>query len=238
MIALIQKEINSFFASPIAYLVIGLFLVANGLFLWVIPGNYNILDNGFAELAQFFELAPWLLLFIIPALTMKSFSEEYKMGTIELLKTKPLSNLQILLGKYVATLILICIAILPSLIYLYSIGQLGSQLNNFDSGVVLGSYIGLFLLICTYTAIGVFSSILSDNQIIAFLLGVCISFIVFVGFNFIASIHNALLFIEDFGIQSHYKNISKGILDTRNIIYFLGLSLLFLIATTYKLERK
>lgn len=238
MISLIQKEINTFFASPIAYLVIGLFLVANGLFLWVIPGDYNILDNGFAELAAFFELAPWLLLFIIPALTMKSFSEEYKMGTIELLKTKPLSNLQILLGKYLAALILIFIAVLPSLIYLYSIGQLGSQTNNFDSGVVLGSYIGLLLLICAYTAIGIFTSILSDNQIIAFLLGVCISFIAFIGFNFVASIHNSLLFIEDFGIQSHYKNISKGILDTRNIVYFIGLSMLFLIATTYKLERK
>src|SRR5699024_9217165 len=147
MPAITRKEINAFFSSPVGYLVIALFLIANGLFLWIIPGEYNILDSEFADLSPFFELAPWILLFLIPAVTMRSFSEEFKMGTIEILQTKPMKSIQIVLGKYFGAVILILISILPSLIYLYTIGQLGTTINNFDSGVIIGSYIGLTFLI-------------------------------------------------------------------------------------------
>lgn len=238
MLAILRKEINAFFSSPIGYLVVALFLISNGLFLWVLPGEYNILDSEFADLAPFFELAPWILLFLIPAISMRLFSEEFKMGTIEVLQTKPISSMQIVLGKYFGAVILILLAILPSLLYLYTIGQLGVSLNNFDSGVAIGSYIGLVFLILTYTSIGVFASTLSNNQIIAFLLGVSISFVLFFGFNFIASLNTNLLFLESFGIQSHFKSVSKGILDTRDLLYFVCISLIFIIATSYKLERK
>lgn len=238
MLAILRKEINAFFSSPVGYLVIALFLVINGLFLWVFPGDYNILDSEFADLAPFFELAPWILLFLIPAISMRLFSEEFKMGTIEILQTKPLTSIQIVLGKYFGAVILILLALLPSLLYLYTIGQLGTTINNFDSGVVIGSYIGLLFLILTYTAIGVFASTLSSNQIIAFLIGVCISFLLYFGFGFIASLSTDLLFIESFGIQDHFKSVSKGILDTRDILYFVCISLFFIIVTSYKLERK
>lgn len=238
MLAILRKEINSFFSSPVGYLVVGLFLVANGLFLWIIPGEYNILDSEFADLSPFFELSPWILLFLIPAISMRLFSEEFKMGTIEILQTKPITSMQIVLGKYFAAVLLIIISLLPSLLYLYTIGQLGTRINNFDSGVVIGSYIGLLFLILTYSAIGVFASSLSSNQIIAFMIGVCISFALFFGFGFIASMSSKLLFLESFGMQEHFKSISRGILDTRDILYFVGISLFFIIATSYKLERK
>lgn len=238
MLAILRKEIHSFFSSPVGYLVIALFLVANGVFLWIIPGEYNILDSEFADLSPFFELSPWILLFLIPATSMRLFSEEFKMGTIEILQTKPITSMQIVLGKYFAAVFLIIISLLPSLLYLYTIGQLGARINNFDSGVVIGSYIGLLFLVLTYSAIGVFASTLSNNQIIAFLIGVCISFALFFGFGYIAFMSSNLLFLESFGMQEHFKSISRGILDTRDILYFVGISLFFIIATSYKLERK
>lgn len=237
MLAILRKEINTFFSSPVGYLVIGLFLVTNGLFLWVIPGEYNILDSEFADLSPFFELSPWILLFLIPAISMRMFSEEFKMGTIEILKTKPITSIQIVLGKYFAAVVLILISLLPSLLYLYTIGQLGTTINNFDTGVVIGSYIGLLFLIFTYAAIGVFASTLSNNQIIAFLIGVCISFVLYFGFSLFASLSTELLFIESFGMQAHFKSISRGILDTRDVLYFVCISLIFIIATSFKLER-
>lgn len=238
MLAILRKEINTFFSSPVGYLVVAIFLVINGLFLWILPGDYNILDSEFADLSPFFELAPWILLFLIPAISMRLFSEEFKMGTIEILQTKPLSSIQIVLGKYFAAVVLILLALLPSLLYLYSVGQLGTTINNFDNGIVIGSYTGLLFLIFTYTAIGVFASTLTSNQIIAFLIGVCICFILYFGFSFIASLSTDLLFIESFGIQNHFKSVSKGIIDTRNILYFICISLIFITATSYKLERK
>lgn len=235
--AILRKEINTFFSSPVGYLVIGLFLVTNGLFLWVIPGEYNILDSEFADLSPFFELSPWILLFLIPAISMRMFSEEFKMGTIEILQTKPITSIEIVLGKYFAAVVLILISLLPSLLYLYTIGQLGTTINNFDTGVVIGSYIGLLFLIFTYAAIGVFASTLSNNQIIAFLIGVCISFVLYFGFSLFASLSTELLFIESFGMQAHFKSISRGILDTRDVLYFVCISLIFIIATSFKLER-
>lgn len=237
MYAILRKEINAFFSSPIGYLVIGLFLIINGLLLWVLPGDSNILDSGFADLSSFFEISPWILLFIIPAINMRLFSEEIKMGTIETLLTKPISTYKIVLGKFFAAVFLMLLAILPSLLYLFTIGQLGSSLNNFDSGVILGSYIGLLFLIFSYTAISLFASTLSNNQIIAFLIGVSLCFVFYFGFNALASINTKLLFVENLGFEAHFRSISRGIIDTRDILYFVCISLFFIIATSYKLER-
>ena len=168
MFAILKKEFNSFFASPMAYVVIGVFLLLNGLFLWVFKNDFNILNAGFADLNAFFFLAPWIFLFLIPAITMKSFADEYNSGTIELLKTKPISSWMIVLGKFLAALLLVLSALVPTLTYVLTIFKLGNPIGNFDIGSIIGSYIGLFFLASTYTAIGLFTSTLSKNQIIAF----------------------------------------------------------------------
>jgi len=161
MLAILKKEINTFFSSPIGYVVIALFLLLNGLFLWVFKGDFNILDYGFADLSSFFLIAPWILLFLIPSVTMRSFSDEKKQGTMELLLTKPLSNLEIVLGKYFGAVILIIIALLPTLLYVYTVYQLGSPIGNLDVGSTMSSYFGLLFLVASYTAIGVFASTVS-----------------------------------------------------------------------------
>ena len=174
MFAILKKEIQSFFSSPIGYLVVAIFLIINGLFLWLFKGEFNILDYGFADLSPLFLLAPWVLLFLIPAVTMRSFSDEKKQGTLELLLTKPISHFKIVLGKYFGSLILIVIALIPTLLYVYTIQQLGSPIGNLDIGSTLGSYFGLLFLIAAYTAIGLFASTLSDNQIVSFIIAVFI----------------------------------------------------------------
>ena len=179
MFAILKKEINSFFASPIAYLVIGVFLLINGLFLWVFKDDFNILNAGFADLNSFFFLAPWVFLFLIPAITMKSFADEFSDGTIELLKTKPISDWKIVLGKFWASLLLVFVALLPTLTYAYTIYQLANPIGDIDFGSAIGSYIGLLFLAATYTSIGLFTSTLSKNQIVAFILGVMITFFLF-----------------------------------------------------------
>jgi ABC-2 type transport system permease protein len=174
MLAILKKEINTFFASPIGYLVIGVFLLLNGLFLWVFKGDFNIFNNGIASLSSFFLLAPWILIFLVPAVTMRSFSDEKKQGTLELLVTKPISHFQIVLGKYFGAFILILLALTPNTcLYVYTVYQLGSPEGNLDMGSTIGSYFGL-LFPCSriYTAIGVFASTLSDNQIVAFIIAV------------------------------------------------------------------
>ena len=175
MTAILKKEFNSFFSSPIAYLVIGVFLLINGLFLWVFKDDFNILNAGFADLNPFFFLAPWVFLFLIPAITMKSFADEFNSGTIELLKTKPISDWQIVLGKFTAALFLVIVALIPTLTYVYTVYSLGNPTGNIDFGSTIGSYLGLLFLASTYTAIGLFTSTLSKNQIVAFILGVFIT---------------------------------------------------------------
>src|SRR5690554_1858832 len=176
MINLIQREINSFFSSTIGYLVIAVFLVINGLFLWVFSGNFNILDSGFADLSPYFELSPWVLLFLIPAVCMRAFSDEMKMGTMELLLTKPISLKEIVLGKYLGAVILIIIALIPTVLYVFTISELGNPAGNLDVGSTIGSYIGLLFLVMAYTSIGIFSSTPSHYQIAAFLLAIFLSF--------------------------------------------------------------
>ena len=238
MIAILKKEFNSFFSSPIAYLVIGVFLLINGLFLWVFKDDFNILNAGFADLNPFFYLAPWVFLFLIPAITMKSFADEYSNGTIELLKTKPISNWQIVLGKFFAALLLVIIAILPTLTYVYTVYQLGSSVGNLDIGATIGSYIGLLFLAATYTAIGLFTSTLSKNQIVAFILGVLITFLLFYGFDAISVSLDNNYVIKKLGINEHFKSISRGVIDTRDIIYFLSITFFFLFITKTRLENE
>src|SRR5690606_18878619 len=227
MFAILKKEINSFFASPIGYLVIAIFLILNGLFLWVFKGEFNVLDYGFADLSAFFLLAPWILIFLISAVTMRSFSDETKQGTMELLLTKPISHLQIVLGKYFGTILLIIIALLPTLLYPYTVYQLGNPVGNLDMGSTLGSYFGLLFLIASYAAIGVFTSTLSDNQIVAFILSIFLCFLFYIGFEGISEITSSS-FIEQLGMNYHFKSMGRGVIDTRDIVYFLSVSVFFL----------
>jgi ABC-2 type transport system permease protein len=239
MIAILKKELNSFFSTPIGYLVIAIFLIINGLFLWVFDSEFNILNAGFADLNSFFYLAPWIFLFLIPAITMRAFSDEYNSGTIEILKTKPISNWEIILGKYFASLLLIITALIPTFLYVYSISQLGSPKGNYDIGALLGSYFGLLFLAGTYTAIGVFSSTLSKNQIVAFIIAMFISFILFYGFEAMASLFGSLdYFIQSLGLNEHYKSISRGVIDTRDLLYFISVTVFFLMATKLRLDRE
>lgn len=237
MVAIIKKEITAFFSSTIGYLVIGLFLVVNGLFLWVFAGDYNILDAGFADLSPFFELAPWILLFLIPTVTMRAFSEELRLGTLELLFTKPISLWDLVLGKYLASLSLLVIALLPTVLYVYTISALGNPPGNWDVGSTVGSYIGLLLLASAYCAIGVFASTLSENQIVAFLVAVLLCFFLYYGFEGLSGLGTPS-FVEYFGMKSHYNSVARGVLDTRDMLYFLSMAVLFLSATVLQLQKK
>lgn len=237
MKALLFREIKSFFGSPIGYLVMGIFLLLNGLFLWVFEGDFNILNSGFADMGPFFKLAPWILIFLIPAVTMRSFSDEKKQGTIELLFTKPLSNWDIVNGKFLGAFFLIVLALVPTLIYAVAISHFGNPQGNIDLGSTLGSYFGLLLLIAAYTAIGVFTSTLSDNQIVAFLLAVFCCFFFYFGFDGIASLlGNYSTIFAALGMDFHFKSMSRGVLDTRDIVYFVSITFLFLSATVYQLK--
>lgn len=239
MIAILKKEFNSFFSSPVAYLVIGVFLLMNGLFLWVFKENFNILNAGFADLDSFFYLTPWLFLFLIPAITMKSFADEYNVGTLEILKTKPLSDWDIILGKFLAATLLVCIALLPTLTYVYTIYDLSNPYGAIDGGSIIGSYIGILFLATTYTAVGLFTSTLSRNQIVAFILGIFMSFILFYGFDALASlIGNTGYYLKQFGFNEHLKSISRGVIDTRDIIYFTSVTFFFLFITKKQLENE
>jgi ABC-2 type transport system permease protein len=237
MKSIILREIKSFFGSPIGYLVIAIFLISNGLFLWVFEGNYNILNTGYADLTPFFTLAPWILIFLIPAVTMRSFSDEKKQGTLELLLTKPLSIWEIVNGKFLGAAFLIILAIVPTFIYVKVISNLGLPEGNIDMGSTIGSYFGLLFLIAAYSAIGIFTSTLSENQIVAFIISVFICFFFYFGFEGLASlIPDASGIISVFGMQDHFKSMSRGVIDTRDVIYFLSITILFLSFTVYQLK--
>ncbi|MDN3674337.1 gliding motility-associated ABC transporter permease subunit GldF [Flavobacterium branchiarum] len=237
MKSIVLREIKSFFGSPIGYLVIAIFLISNGLFLWVFQGEYNILNTGFADLTPFFTLAPWILTFLIPAVTMRSFSDEKKQGTIELLLTKPLTIWQIVNGKFIGSLLLIIMAIIPTFIYVKVISSLGLPEGNIDMGSTIGSYFGLLFLIGAYTAIGVFTSTLSENQIVAFIIAVFLCFFFYFGFEGLSSlVPGSMSFISSLGMQNHFKSMSRGVIDTRDVIYFLSITVLFLSFTVYQLK--
>ena len=240
MFAIFKREVRSFFTSPIGYLIVGSFLLLNGLFLWVFRGDYNIFDYGFADLGNFFLLTPWIFIFLVPAITMKSFSEERKMGTLELLLIKPISVWKLVLGKFWGAFLLCVIAVIPTIIYVFAISNLGMIEGNYDLGMVLGSYFGLLFLISCYTAIGVFASTLSDNQIIAFLVGILCCFLIFNGFDALSSLFSngdTQYFFQSLGAKSHFDSIARGVIDTRDLVYFISLTLLFLYLTYQRLKQ-
>lgn len=235
MKAILVREIKTFFGSLTGYLVIAVFLVLTGLFLWVFNGTYNILQSGYNDLNPFFQLAPLVLLLLIPAVTMKSISDERRQGTIELLVTKPLSLTQIVVGKFLGAFLLTVVALLPTLLYVFILNPYGNPPGNLDLGSTLGSYLGLLFLVAAYTGIGVFCSSLSENQIVAFILSVLICFVMYLGFDQVAEVFKSTL-IEKFGMNYHYKSISRGVLDTRDLIYFGSITTFFLAATVFNLK--
>jgi len=239
MISIFRKELRSFFSNATGYIVIGIFLLLTGLFLWVIPGQYNIIDAGYANVDGLFYLAPWLFLFLCPAVTMRLFAEEKQTGTWELLVTKPLSRLQLVLGKYFAGWVLVALALLPTLIFYFSVSYLAEPIGNVDSGAFWGSFIGLFFLAGVYVAIGTFSSSLSNNQIISFVVALVLSFFFYYGFDLLASFFTsgqAIQYLESIGINSHYKSMSRGVIDSRDVIYFVSVSVIFILATVKKIK--
>ena len=238
MKAILKREISSFFSSSMGYLVIAIFLIINGLFLWIFDGSYNVLDNGFADLNSFFDLAPWVFLFLIPAVTMRSFSEEKKMGTTELLFTKPISLKDIVLGKFLGALILIILALLPTLLYIITIDHLIAPLNELDTGSLLGSYFGILFLVMAYTSIGIFSSTLTNNQIISFIIGIFLCFLVYYGFEGIAGLMQNSDIIENLGMKAHFNSMARGVIDTRDIIYFLSITLFFIALAIFNLRKE
>jgi len=241
MLPILKKELTSFFSSPIAYLVIAVYLVVNGLFLWVFDGDYNILHAGFSDLNSYFFLAPWIFIFLIPAITMRSFSDEFNTGTIEILKTKPLTNWQLTLGKYFGALILVVLAIVPTFIYAFSLYQLGNPVGNINIGTTVGSFLGLLFLASAYTAIGIFASTLSNNQIVSFIIAVFSSFFLFYGFEALATYNlfgNSDYLIEKIGMNNHYSSIGKGVLDTPHLIYFISVTAFFLFLTKLRIQHE
>ncbi|MDC6351319.1 gliding motility-associated ABC transporter permease subunit GldF [Zeaxanthinibacter sp. PT1] len=241
MLAIFKREVTSFFTSPVAYLVIGLFLLLNGLFLWVFSGSYNIFEYGFADLGPFFLLSPWVLLLLIPAITMKSFAEEKKLGTLELLFIKPISISRMVMGKFFGALALVILALLPTLLYVVTISELGIAGSSPDGGVLLGSYIGLLLLAANYTAIGMFTSTLTENQIVAFILGLSLCFLMYYGFEGLAGLFEDgenVLAVEQLGMQAHFDSIARGVLDSRDLLYFLAATFLFLSLAIVRLQNQ
>lgn len=241
MITLLRKEIQEFFSSLIGYIVIIVFLLVNSLFMWVFKSNFNIIDNGYANIDTLFLISPWVFLFLIPSLTMRLFSEEKKSGTIELLFTRPISDLKIVLAKYFAGVSLVVFALIPTLVYFLSVYLLGDPIGNIDVGGVWGSYIGLFFLAAVYTSIGVFASSLTKNQVVAFIIAVGLSAFIYSGFDTISSlsifkgIDNIIIYL---GIASHYSSISRGVIDSRDLIYFIATISVFIFLTKMVLESR
>jgi ABC-2 type transport system permease protein len=240
VVALLKKELNLFFSSVTGYLVVILFLLVNSVFLWFLPDD-NLLDFGYADLSRFFENAPYVFLLLIPAITMRSFAEEKSLGTLESLITKPVSETSIILAKYLAALILVIFAIFPTLIYYITLYWLGNPMGNIDSGAVAGSYLGLIFLGSVYISIGIFASSLTDNQIVSLLIAFVMCLFVSEGFQLLANLpvfRTFNLFFIELGIRSHYISISRGVIDTRDVVYFISANVFFLLSTKTVLQKR
>jgi len=240
--SLLKKEINSFLNSIIGYVAMIVFLLTIGLFMWIFPGaEFNVTEAGYANLDTLFIIAPWVSMFLIPAITMRSFSEEKKTGTIELLLTRPLSDFEILFTKYFAGLVIVFLSLIPTLVYYISVYMLASPKGNIDSGGIMGSYIGLLFIGSAFVSIGIFSSSVSDNQIVAFIIGMFLCFILHIGFE---SVSSFAMFgtldrlISQLGSNVHYSSLSRGVIDTRDLVYFISLTLFFLMLTRFVLEKR
>lgn len=233
MIQILAKEFNSFLNSLIAYVVIGVFLTGMGLLVWVFPET-SVLDFGYADMDTLFSLGPYVLIFLIPAITMRSFAEERKAGTMELLLTKPLSDTDILLGKFFASFLLVLVALLPTCIYYFSIRQLGNPAGNIDTPGVIGSYTGLALLGSVFCAVGILASSITPNQIVSFITAAFLCFILFTGFDSVstlAALADHALAVQQWGMLYHYRALSRGLIDSRDVVYFLSVTGLLLLTT-------
>jgi len=239
MWALYKKEIRGFMVSLTGMLVMGIFLLTSALLLWILPTGMNIIDNGYANLDAMFELAPFLFLFLVPAVSMRSIAEERKSGTLELLLSRPLTEFQIVLAKYLAAFSLVVLAVLPTLLFYFSVSQLAYPVGNVDSGGFWGSFIGLLFLGAAFTAIGLFGSAITDNQIVAFLVSVFLSLFFYLGFGAIMSFFGSFgLWVNNLGMEAHYSSMSRGVLDTRDLIYFISLIAFFIFMATYSVAQK
>lgn len=240
MVAVFKKELRQFFSSLTAYIAIIVFLLLTGLFLFVFPDT-SVLDFGYATLEKFFDLAPWILLFLVPAITMRSFADEFRSGTFEILGTRPLTSVQIVTGKYFSSLFIVFCSLLPTIIYAISVQKLAVE-GGIDVGGTIGSYIGLFFLSAVFTAIGICCSSFSNNAVVAFLIAAFVCFLLYNGFEAISRIpalqSGADYYVEMFGIDFHYKSMSRGVIDTRDVIYFLSLIILFLFITNRNLKKR
>jgi ABC-2 type transport system permease protein len=240
MWSICKKELHQFFSNLTGYIAIILFLLVNGLFLFVLKDS-NIFDFGYATLDKFFELAPWILLFLVPAITMRSLSDEFKGGTFEILQTKPLTKWQIVLGKYFSIIIVLLFVIIPTFIYVFTINKLSAQ-GGIDGGGIAGSYIGLFFLAAVFAAISLCCSGFTSNAVVAFLISVFGCLLLFFGFSALSKLsffeNGADYYIEMLGIDFHYRSISRGVLDSRDMIYFISLIFLFLLITVKNLRKK
>jgi ABC-2 type transport system permease protein len=241
MRVLLLKEIRGFFSSLTGYVVIIVFLAANSLFMWVFPGSLNVLDSGYASLDSLFIMAPWIFLFLVPAITMRMFAEEKRNGTMEFLLTKPFTDIQIILGKYLGALALVLLSLIPCLVFYWSVSALGNPPGNLDTGGTWGAFLGLFFLAAIYVAIGIFASAISDNQIVAFIVAVLLSFFVYQGFDYIASfpgLQSFESFFLNLGINEHYKSISRGVVDSRDMVYYFITISLFILLTKIRLQSR
>lgn len=241
MFSLYLKEVKGFFSNLTGYIVITIFLLANNILMWLYPSQFNVLDAGYASMDTLFILAPWIFLFLVPAITMKMFAEEKKSGTLELLLSRPLTDLQIVLAKYFAAITLVLLSLIPFIISYISIYLLGNPVGNIDTGATWGSMIGLFMLGAIYASLGIFTSSLSDNIIIAFIYALVLSFIFYIGFDSLAKIpvfESISTFILYLGINDHYQSISRGVIDIRDIVYFIGVISLFVLLTRARLQSR
>jgi ABC-2 type transport system permease protein len=233
MFSILKKEIRSFLSSLIAYVVMIVFLIAIGLFMWVLP-DYNVFDMGYANMDTLFNMAPWVFIFLISAITMRSFSEEKKSGTIEIVTTKPVSDFEIIFGKYFAGVALVLFSLIPTLLYFYTVYRLGAPAGNMDVGASWGSYFGLFFLACCFVAIGIFSSAITDNQIVSFIVSMFLCYCFYSVFDLLSDFNLLGSYdsiIAALGINAHYQSISRGVIDSRDLIYFLSLITAFIWAT-------
>ena len=241
MFTLFLKEIKEFFSSITGYLVVIVFLLVNSMFMWIFRGSFNVFDIGVANIDTLFIISPWVFLFLVPAITMNMFAGELKSGTMELLLTRPLTEFQIVFAKYMAAVVLVLIALIPTFFYLFSINSLADPIGNVDFGAIFGSYIGLFFLAAIYSAIGIFASSFSKNAIISFLFSVLFCYIFFLGFEnlaFIGFSGKISDFIISLGINDHYKSMSRGVIDSRDVVYFLSVISIFIFMTNLRLERR
>ena len=238
---LLKKEFRSFFNTPVGYIVLAIFFVGAGLFLWIFPGEYNVLNSGYANIDGLFVLAPWLFLFLCPAVTMRLNEKKKQQGTIELLLTRPISTFSLVVGKFLSAWLIMLVALIPSIIWYATVYILAEPMGNVDSGAFWGSFIGLIFLASVYGSIGLFGSSITRNQITAFVISAVICFTMFYGFELIGSLFtngNTSLYLKNIGIHAHYQSMSRGVLDSRDMLYMIIITVLFLLGAKTALTRK